>query len=277
MKIGTPSGLQLAFLSFAVILLAAPLSKYVVRGLDFDAAWAPFVHRATPLLLLCIALGIVAALAPGRIANLCPPVPRTKRAEVIFVAIMKMLIPMAAMGMMVTTWWLIEGGPGLEQRYSPETFHAKSEMQALALPGLVLMLLLGGLVAPVVEELLFRGFIYGAWERRFGWVISALMTSTLFALYHPQFGWTFLSSIIFIWIYRRTGTLRAPMFVHAVFNLSLWYPFMGQFIYPDPSRAVGDLSSWGPQLACATLVVMALPTYLVLAIKPSLEAPRKSH
>ncbi len=188
-------------------------------------------------------------------------------------AIMKVFLPMAAMGLAVAIWWLIEGGPGLAQRYSPTEFHEKSETQALALPGLVFMLLVGGLVAPVVEELVFRGFIYGAWERRFGWLVSALLTSALFALYHPQFGWTFLSSIIFIWIYRRTGTLRAPMFVHAVFNLSLWYPFMGQFIYPDPRRAVGDLSSWAPQLTCATLLLVALPTYLILARSPSSHAP----
>ncbi len=277
MKMGTPSGLQLAFLSFAVILLAAPLAKYLVRALAFDSTWAPFVYRATPLLLLCVILGIIVFLAPGQISALCPPIARSKRAEVIFVAVMKVFLPMAAMGLMVAIWWLIEGGSGLAQRYSSTEFHEKSQAQALALPGLIFMLLVGGLVAPVVEELVFRGFIYSAWERRFGWVVSTILTSALFGLYHPQFGWTFLSSIIFIWIYRRTGTLRAPMFVHAVFNLSLWYPFMGQFIYPDPRRAVSDLSNWAPQLACATLLVVVLPTYLILARRRSSGAPGGEH
>ena len=77
-----------------------------------------------------------------------------------------------------------------------------------------------------------------------------VLTSTLFGLYHPVFWAAFTSSIVFVCLFRRTGSLWASIIVHAFFNLMLWYPLVGQFVFPSPERALGDISTWGFQLAC---------------------------
>ncbi len=47
-------------------------------------------------------------------------------------------------------------------------------------------IVLAVLIAPVVEEVIFRGFLYGYLRRYFGVVISAFVTGVCFAVFHPQ-------------------------------------------------------------------------------------------
>src|SRR5439155_1903072 len=54
----------------------------------------------------------------------------------------------------------------------------------------VLMLyVLACVIAPVLEETMFRGALFHHLRRRWGWLISALIVSAIFAIIHPQ-GWT---------------------------------------------------------------------------------------
>lgn len=140
--------------------------------------------------------------------------------------------------------------------------------QALSGPGLLTSILIGVIVAPLLEEILFRGFLYRAWERRWGWVPAMVLTSTLFGLYHPVFWAAFTSSIVFVCLFRRTGSLWASIIVHSFFNLMLWYPLAGRFVFPDSERAIGDINTWGLQLACLLFVAVALPLYVWISRRP---------
>ncbi|HEY5893643.1 MAG TPA: type II CAAX endopeptidase family protein [Chthoniobacterales bacterium] len=77
------------------------------------------------------------------------------------------------------------------------------------------------IVAPVVEELVFRGLIYGVLKRQFGRVVPMLFTSVLFALVHghlPSFvPLTVLACCLTIGL-ELSGTLFVPMLMHAIFN-----------------------------------------------------------
>ena len=80
--------------------------------------------------------------------------------------------------------------------------------------------------APLYEETVFRGMIYGSLSRRFGRWAAIVVTSVLFALVHlnwvdPNFGpllALFVLSLALTWAYERTGTLAAPIAFHAAFN-----------------------------------------------------------
>ena len=86
-------------------------------------------------------------------------------------------------------------------------------------------------LAPIAEELLFRGILYPA-VKRGGFPRLALWgTSILFALIHMN-GPTFLPLLLFaltlVFLYEWTGNLLAPLAAHALFNLLnfvkfLWY------------------------------------------------------
>ena len=77
------------------------------------------------------------------------------------------------------------------------------------------------IVAPVAEEIIFRGYFYGV-IRRFGGRIPALLTSSLlFAAIHvhlPSIPGLFILAMILCFLYERTASLWAPIALHAAFN-----------------------------------------------------------
>ena len=76
-------------------------------------------------------------------------------------------------------------------------------------------------VAPIFEELFFRGFLYPSVRDRFGVAAGAVASSLVFAMVHPglpnQMA-TFVLGFAFCLIYERAGTLVAPVVAHAIFN-----------------------------------------------------------
>ncbi len=82
-------------------------------------------------------------------------------------------------------------------------------------------------VAPVVEEFFFRGFFYRALRNRFSWAIAAVIDGLLFgSIHYPGNGVDGLLILpplavlgfLFCLVYERTGTLLAPIGMHAVNN-----------------------------------------------------------
>jgi membrane protease YdiL (CAAX protease family) len=86
--------------------------------------------------------------------------------------------------------------------------------------------MLGVLVAPLVEETIFRGFLYPVIARRLGVVAGVAITGTLFGLMHAAQLWggwgqialLILVGVILTWVRARTGTVAASYFVHLGYN-----------------------------------------------------------
>ncbi|MBW2622502.1 MAG: CPBP family intramembrane metalloprotease [Deltaproteobacteria bacterium] len=92
-----------------------------------------------------------------------------------------------------------------------------------------LYLLVGGLLAPLAEEVFFRGLIYG-FLRRWGIIIACLVSVTLFVLAHSIGGGIpvpqIVGGIIFALAYELEDNLMVPILIHtsgniAIFGLSL--------------------------------------------------------
>lgn len=83
------------------------------------------------------------------------------------------------------------------------------------------------LLAPVAEEVLFRGFLLHVLQRTpFGFWGSAVLSSLLWAALHVGTSiWLrahlVLAGIGLAWLVRRTGGLRLAIFLHVLFNTSL--------------------------------------------------------
>ncbi len=86
--------------------------------------------------------------------------------------------------------------------------------------------ILYGLIAPVIEEVLFRGIIYRRIRRFSGDILAAtLVSSLLFALYHGnlvQGVYAFAIGLIFALIYEWTGIIFIPVLLHATANLCIY-------------------------------------------------------
>ncbi len=89
-------------------------------------------------------------------------------------------------------------------------------------PGLLGPLLVAGVVlAPLAEEVYFRGLLYPALVPRIGESGASAVTAALFATLHFNwFGWLpiFGLGIFLARSYGRTGSLPVPVFIHAIHN-----------------------------------------------------------
>ena len=76
-------------------------------------------------------------------------------------------------------------------------------------------------VAPVVEEFLFRFFIYGVLKRYFGRLLGVMFSALLFAAAHahlPSFAPLFVLGSCFAIAYEWSGSLLVSMTMHSLFN-----------------------------------------------------------
>ena len=268
MKEQTPpqvSGFQIAFLVIAVLLLAAPADKYLF------GRWSWAQEQGLPVTRFAIfMLAIAIFLTLPALRRLCrsllsQPIPKDKRAEVGIVLVIHVACAFAALGAVVLLAWSRGGEPALARFVGEQAKDAEQMSQALSVGGVLTFLVLAGFIAPVVEEIVFRGMLYRAWAERWGWLAAALSTSFLFAIIHPNMFSQFFASILYIGLYRRTGSLRAPIILHGLFNMLMWYPLAGQFLFPNAARGTGELRYFTLNLVALGVVAVALPFYLWMA------------
>ena len=85
----------------------------------------------------------------------------------------------------------------------------------------VVIIILAISIAPLVEEFIFRFFLYGVLKRYFGRSVGVIVSSLLFAAVHahlPSFGPLFVLGTCFAIAYEWSGSLLVPMTMHALFN-----------------------------------------------------------
>lgn len=77
------------------------------------------------------------------------------------------------------------------------------------------------LVAPVAEEILFRGIVYRGMRQRWPVWLSAVCSAFIFALWHgdlPGFAQYFVIGIVLAGVYERSKSLWVPMCLHGLWN-----------------------------------------------------------
>jgi membrane protease YdiL (CAAX protease family) len=105
-------------------------------------------------------------------------------------------------------------------RYMITTYRAAQLAGALPLLWVALVV-----VAPVGEELLFRGFLHRGWApSRLGAWGTVAVTSALWAALHQQYDWggilvIFLMGLLFGWLRQRSGSTTLTIVLHALNNL----------------------------------------------------------
>ena len=88
-----------------------------------------------------------------------------------------------------------------------------------------LFYLVGGIVSPVAEEIVFRGILYG-FLRRWGFLAALLVSTLLFVLAHttgrqipiPQI----VGGFVFALAYEREKNLVVPVVIHILGNLAIF-------------------------------------------------------
>lgn len=75
------------------------------------------------------------------------------------------------------------------------------------------------LVAPIVEEILFRGILLQRWMTKWGVVPALIVSSFVFAILHFNVIGLFVFGLIMALLYLRTRTLLVPIVAHMFNNL----------------------------------------------------------
>ena len=86
-----------------------------------------------------------------------------------------------------------------------------------------LFFIVGGVVAPVAEEIVFRGIIFG-YLRRWGLPAAVLVSTALFAALHlPAIPVTqVVGGMVFAIAYHLSGSLMTPILIHTLGNLAIF-------------------------------------------------------
>lgn len=77
------------------------------------------------------------------------------------------------------------------------------------------------ILAPIAEEIFFRGVVFNAWRREGGRRWAYIGSAALFAVIHLSWASVvpiFALGLALAWAYERTGSLVAPIVMHAVVN-----------------------------------------------------------
>lgn len=88
-------------------------------------------------------------------------------------------------------------------------------------PAIIALFFMAVVVAPIFEEVVFRGYLYGVFKRWAGPIASLFFSALLFAALHQSL--TVLPSLVLLAIgltvaYEWSGSLLVPMAMHASFN-----------------------------------------------------------
>ncbi len=87
--------------------------------------------------------------------------------------------------------------------------------------GIALFVVLAVVLAPLFEEVFFRGFLFRGLSASWGWMAGALVSSGVFGIAHAQldvFVPLFALGLVLAWVYQRTGSLWTSISLHALFN-----------------------------------------------------------
>ena len=98
---------------------------------------------------------------------------------------------------------------------------------------------------------------------------AVAISSLLFALVHPTHLLAAgLGGLVLACVRRRTGSLRACVAVHALYNVLVSWPLLGQWLFAPRTGDLAAASTWALPLGCLALALVTLPTCLWVARRP---------
>ena len=108
-------------------------------------------------------------------------------------------------------------------RPSPETVEQIPRLFGSSLAGMMLATFTAAFIAPIVEEIFFRGFLYSAIKKKVGVGWAIIISAVIFGFMHAN-AWTIMPVIIIgvvlAYLYEREKSLGPPIILHALNNLT---------------------------------------------------------
>ena len=124
-------------------------------------------------------------------------------------------------------------------------------------------------IAPVGEELIFRGYLLNLWANRWGVWPAVILSSIVFGAFHWERA-VFAAPIGFILalVYLRYDSLWPGIFLHAAYNLLACPWIFGGLFIVKKRDSIGDLTQWIPEFII-TLAFLPLCVFFWRRFKPA--------
>jgi membrane protease YdiL (CAAX protease family) len=117
--------------------------------------------------------------------------------------------------------------------------------------------LIAVVIAPPLEELLFRGILFQRWAYKWGVPRAAVLSSICFGVLHADPIGKFIFGMVMIWLYVRTDSLVVPALAHALHNAVFVLPALLPAAPAKPTDPLQLIRSGWPA-ALASLAVGCL-------------------
>jgi membrane protease YdiL (CAAX protease family) len=131
------------------------------------------------------------------------------------------------------------------------------------------------LAAPIVEELVFRGFLFTRWGRRFGVVRGLVFSALLFGLLHfalqplGALGLGFVAGLLYL----RTRSLLVPFVTHATVNGTIFAATVLAHDSPVVSEEMPSADELRGLVALGLVLVLVTTPILVAVLRRWWPAP----
>ena len=142
--------------------------------------------------------------------------------------------------------------------------------QAIYGSSIVIQIMAAGIIAPIVEELVFRGLVYKRLTQITDIKIAAVLSAVLFGVYHNnwvQAPYAFIIGLLAVFLYERYKSVVAPILFHMSANLTS--VILSMALTGNTSDTTVQLSTIQLliSLAISTLIFMVLSFIVGLIIK----------
>jgi membrane protease YdiL (CAAX protease family) len=85
----------------------------------------------------------------------------------------------------------------------------------------VWLFIVGGIIAPIVEEIFFRGFLFQGFRQKYGWMPAVFLSSAIFGAAHldpVSLIPTFVLGCVLAYVYHRSNSVWPGILFHAAIN-----------------------------------------------------------
>lgn len=121
-------------------------------------------------------------------------------------------------------------------------------------------------LVPIIEEIVFRGFILHRLRERYNSLCSITISAIIFAFFHfnTSFIGAFIHGIIFGLITIRMSSLYAPIVVHSLYNLAIFVltTIFGFSIVGDMEK-IAFFSYWKTEMLCGLVGLLFMFIYFI--------------
>jgi hypothetical protein len=158
-------------------------------------------------------LAIRIAVAKLDVRKLFGPLPSWVTLRLTVVAVAMLVLSMAGFWLLFLPLSFI--APGFVQKWGLATANMQP---VVTMSAWVMQFLVAAVLAPIVEETLFRGLLLQRWATKWGTRRAVIVSSALFAVGHVELLGHFVFGLVMCALYLRTRSLWVPIATHALNN-----------------------------------------------------------